>query len=66
MRTGLQTFAKTVHKLCRLFGVFRGSIVLAVNATSLSSGDKAKLISLIETVDTACSAIDLIMIKSEK
>lgn len=64
-RTGLQTFAHTVHKLCKLFAVFRGSITAAVAATNLSQADKDKLIALIDTVDTACSAIDLIITRSE-
>jgi hypothetical protein len=65
-RTGLQTFAVTVHKLCRLFGVFRGSIKAAINASQLQSSDKANLLALVDTVDSACSAIDLIMVKYEQ
>jgi hypothetical protein len=64
-RTGLQTFARTVHSLCRLFGVFRGSIKAAISASNLSTSDKEKLLALIDTIDTACSAVDLIMVKYE-
>jgi len=64
-RSGLGTFAKSVHGLCRLLGVFRGSIIAAVNASSLPADRKAELVALIATIDTACAAIDLIMVRYE-
>lgn len=64
-RNGLATFAKAVHGLCRLLGVFRGSIIAAVNASSLTTERKAELTGLIATIDTACAAIDLIMVRYE-
>jgi len=65
-RNGLATFARTVHFLCRLLGSFRGSIVAAVQASSLSVERKAELQALIGTIDTACAAIDLIMVRWER
>jgi hypothetical protein len=66
VRTGLGKFAKTVHILCRLFGTFRGSIKGAINASQLDSSDKDKLLALVDTIDTACAAVDLIMVKYEQ
>ena len=64
-RTGLQTFLRLSEKLCRLFGTYRGSITAAVNASSLSDADKAKVLAIITTIDTACAALDLITVTWE-
>lgn len=64
-RTGFQTFLRLSEKLCRLFGTYRGSITAAVNASSLSDADKAKVLAIITTIDTACAALQLVTITWE-
>jgi len=44
--------------MCRLLGVWRGSIVAAINASPATAEQKANLLALLDTVDTACAAID--------
>jgi len=39
-------------------GVWRGSIVAAINASPATAEQKANLLALLDTVDTACAAID--------
>lgn len=59
IRTGLQTFLRLAHKICVLFGVWRGPILAAIDAnTSATTEQKNQLKSLITAVDTACLAID--------
>lgn len=65
-RSGLQTFARTVHSMCRLFGSYRGVIVLAVNGLNIPQERKDELIALINTIDSACSAVDLILTRYER
>lgn len=64
-RTGFQTFLKLSGKLCKLFGVYRGSITAAVNASTLSAEDKAKVLAIISTIDSACAALALVTITWE-
>lgn len=64
-RTGFQTFLRLSEKLCRLFGTFRGSITAAVNASTLSAEDKAKVLAIISTIDSACAALQLVTITWE-
>jgi len=58
MRTGLPRFLAIAHMMCRLLGVWRGSIVAAINASPATAEQKANLLALLDTVDTACAAID--------
>lgn len=59
IRTGLQTFLKLAHKMCVLFGVWRGPIIAAIDAnTNATTEQKNQLKALISAVDTACTAID--------
>jgi len=46
--------------MCRLFGVWRTSIVAAINASPANPADKAKLLELVNIVDTSCAAIDAV------
>lgn len=64
-RTGLQAFSKAAHGVCRLLGRWQPSIVAAINASSLSSEDKAKAIEYIAAANTACGAFILLMTKWE-
>lgn len=60
MRTGLGAFFKLAHGMCRLLGVWRPSIVAAINASPAPQADKDKLLGLLNAVDTACAAVDLL------
>ena len=60
MRTGLPAFFRLAHAMCRLFGVWRTSIVAAINASPANPADKAKLLELVNIVDTSCAAIDAV------
>jgi hypothetical protein len=64
-RNGLQQFLKLCHRICKLLGVWQASIVGAINASSLSSDQKAEIVSVINAVNTACDAMVLIMQKYE-
>ena len=57
-RTGLPRFFFLAHAVCRLLGVWRASIIAAVNASSATPEQKAQLLSLINAVDAACAAVD--------
>lgn len=56
-RTGFQAFLKLCHKVCVLLGVWQATIISAINATSLTSEQKAELVSLVNAVNTACDAM---------
>lgn len=64
-RTGLQTFLKLCHKICVLLGVWQSTIISAVNATDLSTEQKAEIVALINAVNTACDAIVQAMTRYE-
>ena len=64
-RTGLQAFSKIAHSLCRLLGTWQGSIVAAINASSLSSEDKTAAINYIAAANSACGAFVQLMTKWE-
>ncbi len=61
----MQQFLKLCHRICKLLGVWQSSIIAAVNASGLDSGQKAEIIAVINTVNTACDAMVLIMQKYE-
>lgn len=66
MRTGLSRFAIIVHMMCKLFGTWRGSIVQAINAhQTLTTEQKTQLLGLVQTIDTACSAVDVLLVRYE-
>lgn len=64
-RTGLQVFSRTAHKLCGILVKWRPSIVAAINASSLSSEDKAAAVTYITAAESACNAFNLLMTKFE-
>ena len=64
-RTGLQTFLLLCHKICKLLGVWQSSIVGAINASALTTEQKAEIVAVISAVNTACDAMVLIMQKYE-
>ena len=64
-RTGLQQFLKLCHRICKLLGVWQASIIGAVNASSLTTDQKAEITAVISAVNTACDAMVLIMQKYE-
>lgn len=62
-RTGLPRFLYLAHLLCKLFGSYRGSILAAIEASTVATAEqKAQLIALVNAVDTACAAIDAITV----
>lgn len=65
-RTGLQAFAKAAHGICRLLGTWQPSIVAAINASSLSTEDKAAAVSYVTAANNACNAFNLLMTKMER
>lgn len=67
MRTGLGRFAIIVHMMCKLFGTWRGSIIQAVNShPTLTAEQKNQLLGLVNTIDTACSAVDVLLVRYER
>jgi len=64
-RTGLQAFAKIAHSLCRLLGRWQASIVTEVNASSLTTEQKANAVAYINAANAACSAFVQLMTKFE-
>jgi hypothetical protein len=65
-RNGLQAFTKIAHSLCRLLGTWQAPITAAINASSLSSEDKASAIAYIAAANTACGAFVKLMTKWEQ
>lgn len=67
MRTGLGKFAIVVHSLCRLFGTWRGSIQNGINNhATLTPEQKSQLLGLVQTIDTACQAVDVLLTRYER
>lgn len=64
-RTGLQQFVKLCHRICKLLGVWQSSIVGAINASGLTSDQKAEVIAVVNAINVACDAMVLIMQKYE-
>lgn len=65
MRTGLGKFFRLAHAMCVLFGVWRGSIIAAINNSPATQEQKDKILALINTVDAACSAVDALRVTWE-
>lgn len=57
MRTGLGRFFFLAHQMCRLFSVWRGSIVAAINSSPADQEQKDKLLALVNAIDGACAAV---------
>jgi hypothetical protein len=66
MKTGLGKFVILVAQMCRLFDRFEATIVTAINASTLSSGDKAKALDAVTAISTGCHAIRLLAIHVER
>jgi hypothetical protein len=66
MKTGLGKFVVLVAQMCRLFDRFETTIISAINASSLSSGDKAKALDAVSAISTGCHAIRLLAIRVER
>ena len=64
-RTGLQAFSKSAHGICRLLGRWQPSIVAAINASSLSTEDKASAVSYVNAANAACGAFVQLMTRWE-
>lgn len=61
-RSGLPTFLNLAHKFCVLLGRYEGSIRAAIAASSASDTQKAQLVAALETLKTACAAVDAIRV----
>lgn len=59
-RTGLGKFLRLAHAMCVLFGVWRGSIIAAIEASPATQQQKETLLNLVNVIDGACSAVDSI------
>lgn len=59
-RTGLGKFLRLAHAMCVLFGVWRGSIIAAINASPATEQQKETLLNLVNVIDSACSAVDAV------
>jgi len=64
-RTGLQQFLRLCHKICVLLGVWQATIISAINASGLTSDQKAEVIGLVNAINTACDAMVQAMTRYE-
>lgn len=53
-RTGMQAFTAICKKACKLLAVWQTSIIAVVNASTLSSADKALAIDTINSINASC------------
>lgn len=65
-RTGLQAAVRLCQKFCNLLARWKPSIVTAINASSLSSGDKTACIATLDALEASCDAFRLLANKMEK
>jgi hypothetical protein len=65
VRTGLPTAVALCRKFCKLLAVFKPSIIAAINASALSSEDKATAIATLNAIDAGCDAFTQLAVKFE-
>ena len=65
-RTGLQALAKIIKAACKLLAVWSGSIMAAIDASTLSVGDKDKLKDSIVALNGACAIASVLLVKLEQ
>lgn len=56
-RTGVTTVIKVVKHLCGIYDVFSPKIIAWVNASSISTSDKAMVIAWLGNATTVCSLL---------
>ena len=65
-RTGLPTAVRLTRGFCKFLATWKPSVVAAINASSLSSTDKATAIATLDAIESGCDIFSMLLVRYEQ